>query len=79
MSMPLTPAQWQRLEELYHAALAVPAADRGGLLDRACADDPVLRQAIDELIDSDSDSDGFLEGPPDLPDLAQRLARLFGD
>ena len=76
MSMPLTPAQWQRLEELYHAALAVPPADRPPLLDRACRGDDELRRAIDELIDSDSLTAGFLDGSPALPAL-EELARLI--
>ena len=76
MSMPLTPAQWQRLEELYHAALAVSPADRPVLLDRACGGDEELRRAIDELIDSDSQTAGFLDGSPALPAL-EELARLI--
>ena len=66
MSMPLTPAQWQRLEELYHAALAIPVAERAAWLDCACGDDTVLRQAIDELIDLDSRTAGFLDESPAL-------------
>ena len=74
--MPLTPGQWQRLEELYHAALAVSPADRAALLDRACSDDDVLRRAIDELLDSDSNTVGFLDGSPAQPAL-EELARLI--
>jgi hypothetical protein len=76
MSMPLTPAQWQRLEELYHSALAVSPEDRQELLDRACAGDSELRRAIDELIDSDSQTAGFLDGSPAQPAL-EELARLI--
>lgn len=74
--MPLTPDQWQRLEELYHAALAIPVADRTAWLDCACGDDQLLRRAIDELIESDSRAAGFLDGSPALLEF-DALIRLI--
>ena len=33
----MTPERWKRIEELYHAALARPPAERAAFLAAACA------------------------------------------
>ena len=40
----------QRVEELFHAALALPPKDRAAYLDAACAGDLELRAAVEELL-----------------------------
>src|SRR5215203_1842070 len=52
-----------RLSELYHAALAYPAADRDLFLAHACAGDLSLRQELESLLRHGAESPDFLEIP----------------
>src|SRR5215469_18490611 len=44
--------QWNQVEELYHAALERPAADRAAFLKTAGVDD-TLRREVESLLDSE--------------------------
>src|SRR5262249_3569404 len=46
----LSAARWDRLEEIFDAAGAVPEAARAAFLDGACADDPLLRSEIEAML-----------------------------
>jgi serine/threonine-protein kinase len=48
----MTPARWQKLQELFHEAEARPRAERAAFLDQACAGDPDLRREVEALIAS---------------------------
>jgi len=50
-------AHWQRLQQLFHAALEQPAAARAGFLDRACGGDGALRAAVERLLVQDATTD----------------------
>ena len=54
--------RWKQIEELYQAALALPAEKRGAFLTQACPDDPQLRGEVQSLLDQQADS--FLESGP---------------
>src|SRR5262245_39762352 len=57
---------FQRLEELFHRAVAVPSGERAAFLDRECAGEPGLRAAVESLLRhdrGDSTVDGRLAGP----------------
>src|SRR5690348_12852652 len=41
--------RWERLTDLYHAAVALTAEERAALLDEDCADDPTLRAEIERM------------------------------
>jgi tetratricopeptide (TPR) repeat protein len=45
---------WVRLEELFHRAAEIPAAERQAFLDRECAGDPELRAEIESLLQHDA-------------------------
>jgi serine/threonine protein kinase len=69
---------------LFSAALELPASQRGAYLDEACADDPALRQRLEELLRVHQDAITFLEhktpGAPEAPPGAavpQATMRLF--
>ena len=49
--MPDPAGRWQRLSELYHAALEREVRDRPGFIASACAGDEALRQEIESLLD----------------------------
>ena len=53
--------RWQRVEDLFLEALAVPAAARTAFLHDACAGDASLEREVHELL-AHSDS-SFLETP----------------
>src|SRR4051794_2395265 len=73
--------RWQQLKELFEAALECSAAARPALLDRLCAGDPELRRELEQLLASDAEADGFLEGgakglPYSLPEGTVLAGRL---
>ena len=43
-------ARWQRLQQLFHGALAQADEARGDWVDAACADDPALREELRRLL-----------------------------
>ncbi|HEX8617460.1 MAG TPA: hypothetical protein VF911_07735, partial [Thermoanaerobaculia bacterium] len=57
----MTPERWERVAELFEAAIARPAAERAGFLDEACGSDRALREAVESLLASDSDGEEGLE------------------
>ena len=59
----MDPERWRRVEELYHAAARVPAAQRAGLLETACKGDDDLRREVESLLSYESSAEKFIEGP----------------
>src|SRR5215469_14141616 len=45
-----TMTEWERVESLFHQALALPEDERPGFLDRECQGDSNLRQEISSLL-----------------------------
>jgi len=57
--------RWERLTDLYHAAVALPADERTALLSEECGDDPVLQADVARMIAAhDRASAGRLAEPP---------------
>src|SRR5262245_37741669 len=81
----------KRVEELFHAALALTPGDRAEYLDVACAGDDELRRAVEELLRHDeslTDPDQFLTSPvasqaeryrPDSPTLPEAAADVAAE
>ena len=42
--------RWERLTDLYHSAVALPADERASLLTEECGDDPALQADVERLI-----------------------------
>jgi serine/threonine protein kinase/Tol biopolymer transport system component len=59
----MEPERWRRVEEVYHSAAALPAADRAGFLDRACGGDGILRQEVESLLAHEAAAGKFIEAP----------------
>ncbi|MFN7934696.1 MAG: serine/threonine-protein kinase [Bryobacteraceae bacterium] len=56
------PERFRQLELVFHEAVALPAAERAGFLDRACAGDPSLRKEVEALLASDENADTHIGG-----------------
>jgi non-specific serine/threonine protein kinase/serine/threonine-protein kinase len=67
--------QWERVKELFDAALQREPGDRELFLSRACGDDQSLRIEIDSLLSAYVHSDGLSQPliPIDIPQEAQAL------
>src|SRR5712691_8644665 len=74
----MTPEQWQRVGDLFEAALERESADAGSWLDRQHVDDPVIRAEVESLLNHHSRAGSFLEQPivrrvPELLDAEDAL------
>ena len=54
---------WDRIQEIYHAALAMPRSEWGRYVARACGNDSDLLLEVFSLLKADDSSSGFLESP----------------
>ena len=72
----MTPERYQRVVELFHAALELEPGARSAFLSQACASDEELRQEVEAMLAADAKSRGFLDQPPD--DLAAAAMRAGG-
>ncbi len=59
----IKPERWQRIEQLYHAALECDANERESFLTAACAGDEALRGEIETLLRCDARAEHFIELP----------------
>src|SRR5437879_3157213 len=55
--------QWKRIDNLLHAALERPPAERDAFLRRECAGDEALEREVRSLIASEQQAGSFLDGP----------------
>jgi serine/threonine protein kinase len=59
----MTSDRWRQIEELCHAALARPPADRAAFVADACAGDDVIRREVESLLAQEANADHFLSAP----------------
>jgi serine/threonine-protein kinase len=69
----MTPERWQRAKELFDSALELKAEERRVFLEQECAGDDELRREVESLLESDDDTDSFMESPA-VEDAADSLA-----
>ena len=55
--------RWQRIEALYHEAIARPQDGRAAFLLEACGEDVGLRAEVDALLNEPAPDEAFLAGP----------------
>ncbi len=55
--------RWERLAEIFYAAVALTGDERSALLAGACADDPALRADVERLIAAHERAGRFIESP----------------
>src|SRR3954451_17600124 len=58
----MTPEQWLRIREGFHAVVDLPSDQRSGYLDRVCAE-PSLRQEVESLLSNHEDAGDLFETP----------------
>jgi serine/threonine protein kinase len=59
----MTPEEWNRLFDVFHAAREKSGGERVTVLDSACGEDTLLRKAVEELLREDEAANGFLSDP----------------
>lgn len=59
----MEPSTWQKLEDLFAEAIALPPERRAAFCDRACGDDAVLRDELRSLVDAHDAEDNPLDRP----------------
>jgi hypothetical protein len=67
--------RWDRIGELFDAAMECKLAEGAAFLHEACAGDEALRRAVEALVAQRRDADSFME-PPALEAAAKALAEL---
>src|SRR5215475_5098706 len=70
----MEPERWQRVDHLYHAALALEESRRDAFLSDSCAGDESLRRDVASLLACQSQAEEFLELPA-LDFIARQLAK----
>src|SRR5690348_15055835 len=58
----MTPEQFERVGELYHATLELAPEARRDFLLRACAGEDELRREVESLLQAREEADGFIAG-----------------
>jgi len=75
----MTPARWERVQQLYHAARARAEADRPSFLGDACAGDDLLLSEVQALLDQPVATGSFVEflGGPAPRQLDEQARATF--
>jgi eukaryotic-like serine/threonine-protein kinase len=58
-------SDWQRIQEIFHAALERPEAERDAFLEAACAGSPELLARVRSLLERDGRTEPLLDQPLD--------------
>ena len=69
----MEPERWQHVERIYHEAMQCEPAERGSLLEEACAEDKDLRAEVESLLHYAERPAKFFEKPA-IEMMAQALA-----
>src|SRR5689334_21583721 len=59
----MKPSNWDRLQDIYHAALAQPESERSAFVEKACAGDPDLLRQVKSLLDAGNSTNHILDDP----------------
>ena len=74
----MTPERWQRIKELFHAAVKLEPAQRLSYLERACADEPSLSKEVEALICAEGPAKDLLGSSPfEIDDTSARSAEVL--
>jgi eukaryotic-like serine/threonine-protein kinase len=70
----MTPDRWERVTELFEAALERPPQGRAAFLDEVCHDDAALSDEVKRLLDDHDRAGDFLQSPPGAAAAVRHLA-----
>jgi len=72
--------KWQKIEEIFHTAIAQSTQERLNYLNQICAEDPTLRQEVESLLafSEEAQDIGFLKNAPVLNNSLWSLEALIG-
>lgn len=72
--------KWQKIEEIFHTAIAQSTQERLNYLNQICAEDPTLRQEVESLLafSEEAQDIGFLKDAPVLNNSLWSLEALIG-
>ncbi len=59
----ITHDSWKRIKEIFHSAQELAPSERSDFLDKACGDDPSIREEVEALLTADAGNDDFLSAP----------------
>src|SRR5215212_9745180 len=59
----MSPERWREIEEVFQAAVELPAADRAAFLDKLYGSDEEIKQEVLKLLASDDSASDFIEKP----------------
>ena len=60
----MSPVRWQKINEVFEAALERPGDERSVFITRACADDAELQQRVQAMLDADKKTELLLDRSP---------------
>ncbi len=63
----MSPEHWQRVKEVFHAALEREVADREAFVERQCPREAEIRSEVVSLLKSHQSAPSFIEEPVDVP------------
>src|SRR5438067_10614277 len=66
----MTPDRWQRIKDLFEAAVEREGPDRAGFVATACDGDEEMRRAVERLLAGHDQAGNFLEQPYGGDDIA---------
>ena len=67
-------SNWEEVEEVFQAALDLPAGERPAWVATRCGADEVLRREVESLLAAESESENFLR----RPDFVRAVGTLLG-
>ncbi|HKR21100.1 MAG TPA: hypothetical protein VJS17_00845, partial [Pyrinomonadaceae bacterium] len=57
----MKPDRWQRVDELFEAALERDSQDRAAFIEKACGDDQQLRREVEKMLRIDEQATEFIQ------------------
>ena len=65
----MSPERWEKISEIYHAALELEDGERAAFLEKIGAGDDALRREVESLLKADREAGNFIASPV-VKDLA---------
>ena len=70
--------RWRQVDKIFHDLIEQTPQDRASVLDRICADDPLLKKEVEDLIQAYERSGSFLDSPAPVSASGSLIGRALG-